>query len=220
MPHGYPITLCLAGKPCVVVGGGNVATRKVASLLDAGARVRVVAPRVTEELRELAAQGALTCDLREACPGDLAGAFLVISASDDAAANELVARAALESGQLVNVVDQPALCNFFVPATIHRGPVSVAVATNGASPLLARRLRELLEEVVGPEYGELAELLGRLRGELQARCPDATVRACTWAALLDSPLLDKLRAGQVAEAEALARTHLEAAAAPPAKGEN
>ena len=219
MPHGYPITLCLADKLCVVVGGGNVATRKVASLLDAGARVRVVAPWVTEELRELAAQGTITCDLRKACPGDLAGAFLVISASDDAATNELVARAGLESGQLVNVVDQPRLCNFHVPATVHRGPLSLAVSTNGTSPLLARRLREQLQELVGPEYGELAELLGRFRGELQARCPDATARARTWAALLDSPILARLRAGQVAEAEALARAHLEAAADRPTKRE-
>ena len=201
----------MADRPCLVVGGGRVATRKVRSLLDAGARVRVVAPELKEELRELAARGVIICEARPVSLDDLGGAFLVVSAADDPAANELIGRAALAAGLLVNVVDQPALCNFFVPATFHRGPVSVAISTNGSSPLLARRLREELEKVVGPEYGALAELLGRLRQEFTARCPDAAARAHTWDTLGLPPILALLGAGQAEAAAALVQAHLEEA---------
>jgi precorrin-2 dehydrogenase/sirohydrochlorin ferrochelatase len=212
MAHGYPITLQLADKLCLVVGGGSVATRKVHSLLQAGARVRVIAPALTEELQLLTAQGVIQWEQRPAGAEDLAGAWLVISAADDAATNELIGRAALAAGLLVNVVDQPALCSFYVPATVHRGPVSLSISTDGASPLLARRLRERLEEVIGPEYGELAELLARLRKELHARQPQVAARLQTWATLELEPVLEKLRAGQAAAAEAQVRAHLEAAA--------
>ena len=212
MAQGYPITLQVADRPCLVVGGGRVATRKVGGLLEAGARVRVVAPEATEELQRLAAQGAVQWERHPAGAEDLAGAWLVICAADDAATNESLGRAALAAGVLVNVVDRPELCNFYVPATVRRGPVSVAVSTDGASPLLARRLREKLEKVLGPEYGELAELLGRLRKEVQERVPRVGARMQIWATLDLEPVLARLRAGQAAEAEALVRTHLEAAA--------
>jgi len=215
MAHGYPVTLQLADKPCLVVGGGSVATRKVASLREAGARVKVIAPALTEELQRLAAQGAIQWEQRPASASDLAGVFLVVSAADDAATNELIGQAALAAGLLVNVVDQPELCNFYVPATVRRGPVSVAVSTDGASPLLARRLRERLEEVVGPEYGELAELLGRLRKDMQARLPEVAARMEAWATLEVEPVLEKLREGKGAEAEEMVRGHL-ADSPPPA----
>jgi precorrin-2 dehydrogenase/sirohydrochlorin ferrochelatase len=211
MAQGFPVTLCLANRPCLVVGGGRVATRKVRSLLDAGARVRVVAPDVEEELRELAARGVIAYEARPVSLDDLGGAFLVVSAADDPAANELIGRAALAAGLLVNVVDQPALCNFFVPATVHRGSLSVAVSTSGSSPLLARRLREKLENVVGPEYGALAELLGRVRQEFTVRCPDAATRAHAWDTLGLAPILALLGADQAEAAAALVQAHLEEA---------
>jgi precorrin-2 dehydrogenase/sirohydrochlorin ferrochelatase len=213
MAHGYPVTLRLQGRVCVVVGGGKVASRKVRSLLEAGARVKVIAPGLTAELEELAGRGVIECELRMACPEDVQEAFLVICASDNAETNQCIGRAGLEAGRLVNVVDQPDLCNFYVPATVHRGAVTVAVSTDGVSPLVARRLREKLEEVVGPEYGQLAELLGRSRPEFQERCPDPAARLRAWDVLVMSPLLELLRAGQADEAEALVRAHLEAAIA-------
>jgi precorrin-2 dehydrogenase/sirohydrochlorin ferrochelatase len=168
----------------------------------------VIAPQATEELQRLAAQGTIRWERRPAGPEDLAGAWLVICAADDAATNESLGRAALQAGVLVNVVDRPEFCNFYVPATVRRGLVSVAISTDGASPLLARRLREQLEEVLGPEYGELAELLARLRKEVQERVPEVAARMQTWAALDLEPVLEKLRTGQAQEAEALVRAHL------------
>ncbi len=176
-------------------------------LLAAGAVVTVVAPEVTEELQTLAAAGVIRCTRREASPADIRDAFLVIASADEPTVNEQIGRAALQAGQLVNVVDHPELCNFFVPATIRRGPMSIAVSTDGTSPMLARRLRQQLEGLFGPEYGELAELLGRLREDLKRHCKDQAIRAMTWKAILDSPVLDLLREGKRTEAEVTARSY-------------
>ncbi len=207
MTDGYPITLLLAHQRCVVVGGGAVATRKVRGLLKAGAAVTVIAPNIAEELQTLAASGEIDVKVREASLADIREAFLVIVATDQYDVNERISRAALQAGQLVNVVDHPELCNFFVPATIRRGPMSIAVSTDGTSPMLARRLRQQLEGLFGPEYGELAELLGRLREDLKHHCKDQAIRARTWQAILDSPVLDLLREGKRTEAEATARSY-------------
>ncbi len=207
MTDGYPITLLLAHQRCVVVGGGAVATRKVRGLLKAGAAVTVIAPKIAEELQTLAASGEIDVKVREASLADIRDAFLVIVATDQYDVNERISRAALQAGQLVNVVDHPELCNFFVPATIRRGPMSIAVSTDGTSPMLARRLRQQLEGLFGPEYGEIAELLGRLREDLKHHCKNQAIRARTWQAILDSPVLDLLREGKRTEAEATARSY-------------
>ena len=207
MNSGYPITLRLAHKRCVVIGGGTVATRKVKSLVAAGAAVTVIAPEMTEELQTLAATGIIDSKPREALPADIRDALLVVVAADQSNINERIGCAAQDAGQLVNVVDHPELCNFFVPATVRRGPVSIAVSTDGASPMLARRIRQQLEHLIGPEYGELAELLGRLRVELKRHCDDQVTRASVWKAILDSPVLDLLREGKRTEAEATARSY-------------
>lgn len=207
MTGSYPITLLAADRRCVVVGGGTVATRKVKSLVAAGAAVTVISPQIAEELQQLAATGVIDAQVREASPADIRDTFLVVVAADDVNTNQRIGRAALEAGQLVNVVDHPELCNFFVPATVPRGPVSIAVSTDGTSPLLARRIRQQLERFIGPEYGQLAELLGRLRKELKRRCEDQAIRASVWKAILDSPVLALLRAGKRTEAEATARSY-------------
>ncbi len=142
MSNTYPMALLLTDKRCVVVGGGAVATRKVSGLPEAGA---AVTPKMTEELQRLAARGKIEAKVQEATVADIREAFLVIASADDPTVNEQIGRAALEAGQLVNVVDHPELCNFFVPATIGRGPMSIAVSTDGTSPMLARRLRQQLE---------------------------------------------------------------------------
>ena len=207
MADGYPITLVLAGKRCLVVGGGAVATRKVKRLLATGAVVTVIAPESTEELQTLAATGVIEWQARPALPADLGKAFLVVAAADQPSVNEQIARAAQAASRLVNVVDQPELCDFFLPAIVVRAPLTVAVSTGGTSPLLARRLRQQLEAVIGPEYGQLAALLGRLRPELKQLCNEQATRAGVWQAILDSPVLDLLREGKRAEAEATARSY-------------
>lgn len=200
----YPIALVSAGLPCVVVGGGRVAERRVRGLLAAGAAVRVIALRVNDGLGELAREGAVELIEREAAPGDLEGARLVMIAGPGRPAAEALAREARRRGVLVNVADVPDLCDFFVPATVARGPVRASVTTGGASPALARRLRALLEQVVREEHGQLAALMGELRGEVRERFATQQERAAAWERLLESEVLALLREGREEEARALA----------------
>ena len=199
----YPVLLELEGRRCVVVGGGEVAERKVKALLECGAEVVVIAPEATQVIGDLARQGAIRLLSKPYNGGDLAGARLVVAAAgpdvDAAVADEAVQRRIP-----VNVVDDPERCDFIVPAVVRRGPVLIAISSGGASPALARRLRELLEAEVGPEYGELAELLGRLRPEVLA-IGDEDKRRRIWEAILDSRVLELLREGRREDAELEAR---------------
>lgn len=190
----YPISLIgLAERRCVVIGGGVVAARKVAGLLAARAAVTVISPALTPELDRLAADGAVQALRRPYQPGDLAGAFLVIAATDDPAVNQAVWAEANEQGCLVNAVDDPAHSNFIVPAIVRRDEITVAIQTGGASPALARRLRERLEAVFGPEYGVLARLLAELRPELMARFAPGQPRLAAALRLVDSDVLEIIR---------------------------
>jgi precorrin-2 dehydrogenase/sirohydrochlorin ferrochelatase len=185
----YPINMIgLEQRRSVVVGGGNVAARKVAGLIEAGAHVTVISPALVPELETLAEAGRIIFIDRHYRRGDLVGAFLVIAATDDPAANQAVWREAERRGCLVNVVDDPAHSNFILPAVVRRGDVSVAVSTGGASPALARRLRERLETLVGPEYGELADLLAELRPQLLSRFESGEARLAVALRLIDSEL--------------------------------
>jgi precorrin-2 dehydrogenase/sirohydrochlorin ferrochelatase len=190
----YPISLIgLAARRCVVIGGGAVAARKVAGLLAAGAAVTLISPALTPELARLAAAGEVQALRRPYQSGDLAGAFLVIAATDDPAVNQAVWAEANAQGCLVNVVDDPAHSNFIVPAIVRRDEITVAIQTGGASPALARRLRERLEVVFGPEYGVLARLLAELRPELMARFAPGQPRLAAALRLVDSDVLEVIR---------------------------
>ena len=163
----YPINLIgLETRRCVVVGGGAVAARKLAGLLAAGARVTVISPELSTEVESRAADRQITVLRRAYEPGDLSGAFLVIAATDDPPTNAAVWDEARQLGCLINAVDDPAHSNFILPAVVRRGEVNLAISTGGASPTLARRLREQLETQVGPEYGDLAGLMAELRPEI------------------------------------------------------
>ncbi|MGQ9558359.1 MAG: precorrin-2 dehydrogenase/sirohydrochlorin ferrochelatase family protein [Desulfurispora sp.] len=194
----YHITVNLAGELCLVVGGGRVAERKVRTLLDCGARIRLVSPRLTPGLAELAAcrGDSLVYLDRPYHPGDLEGALLVIAATGDVEVNRRVARDCRERNVLVNVVNDPAAGNFFVPATLRRGALTIAVSTEGRSPLLSRYIRQELENIFPPQYAELVDLLGELREQLISRVPDAQQRQVLLAALLDEPVWQLVRAGQ------------------------
>ncbi len=200
-------SICLIGldrRRTVVVGGGSIATRKVTGLLEAGARVTVISPTLTSELKTLAEAGRITVIERPYRQGDLADAFLVIAATDDLAVNEAVWQEAEQRGCLVNVVDDPPHCNFILPAIVRRGEVTIAISTGGASPALARRLREWLEMLIGPEYGDLATLLAELRPELRSRYPDEKGRMEAAFRLVDSDLLNIMREKGLDEARARA----------------
>jgi precorrin-2 dehydrogenase/sirohydrochlorin ferrochelatase len=189
-------SICLIGlerRRTVVIGGGSVAARKVAGLLEAGAQVTVISPALTLELKTLAEAGRIVVINRPYWEGDLAGAFLVIAAADDPAVNQAVRQEADRHNCLLNVVDDPAHSNFITPAIVRRGDVTIAISTGGASPALARRLRERLETLVGPEYGELASLLAELRPELLSRFEPGEARLTAALRLVDSELLDVIR---------------------------
>ena len=210
---GYPVDLRLEGRACVVVGGGAVACRKVEGLLRAGARVRVVAPSPDPQLLDHAAAGRVELVRRPYAPGDLAGAFLAIAATDDAAVNAAVLREARSERVLLNVVDDPAHCDFYVPAVVERGELTIAVSTGGQSPRFASRLREELERRYGPEYGEWVALLGQLRRTAAARISDPTRRRELQQAAGSLEFDQYLREGRLDEArsrlEELLRCHLE-----------
>ena len=202
MAAGYPVLLDLAGRGVVVVGGGAVAARKVAGLLEAGADVRVVAPEVTPELAALAAAGRLRWTARVYRPGDLDGVALAVAGTATRAVNRRVAEDAAAAGVPVNVVDDPALGSFTTLATLRRGDLVVAVGTSGGAPGLAGALRRRLERQLGPEWAVLAELLAEVRDRLP---PAADTGG--WDRLLSAELLAAARAGDVAAArELLGRT--------------
>jgi len=159
----FPVNLMIAQRKCVVIGGGKVAARKVAALLDCGGTVEVISPVLTEELQEHHRQGHLQWRQRSYRAGDLAGAFLVIAATDAEEVQAAVFAEASAANQLINVADVPPRCNFILPAVLSRGDLVIAVSTAGKSPALARRIRKQLTEAYGDEYGTVVEIMGLLR---------------------------------------------------------
>lgn len=194
----YPIVLTDLEGGAVVVGGGQVALRKIEGLLAADVRVTVISLQLEPDLEALAAQGRIAVLRRAFQPGDLRDARLVIAATDDPAVNQAVWREARERQCLVNVVDDPAHCTFHAPAVIRRGQVTLAIGTGGSSPALSKHLRRELETVVGDEYGELAETLAALRPRVQA-CIPAEEREAVWRELI-AALLPLVRKGRAVEA--------------------
>jgi precorrin-2 dehydrogenase / sirohydrochlorin ferrochelatase len=189
----YAAFLRLAGRRCVVVGGGAVAERKVGTLVDCGANVVVIAPTATDRIVQAAAEGRLVLTRRPYRAGDLDGAFLAVAATDERAVNAQVVAYARALGILVNSVDEREPGDLIVPATVQRGDIVVAVSTGGRSPSFARYLREELEAWLTPERVELFELLADVRSELQAagRNPDPEL----WRQAVDVDLVRELAAG-------------------------
>lgn len=166
MPAYYPAYLHLAGRECLVVGGGPVGERKVRGLLDAGARVKLVAPQASTGLQEMAKGGAIEWLPRRYRSQDLHGVWLVVVAVSDSAVSHQVSQDASAARIFVNVADEPPLCTFIAPAVARAGEVSVAIATNGKSPAAARRLREELEREWLPQASLLVELAAEVRAVL------------------------------------------------------
>ena len=194
----YPVFLELSGRPCLVIGGGDVAQRKVEGLLAAGARVVVVSPSLTPALEALRDVGRITQMAREYSPGDLRGYVLAIVATDDGAVNARVAQEGRNLGVWVNAVDDPQSCDFIVPSVVRRGDLVIAISTGGQSPALARRVREELEAIVPEEYAQLLELATQVREELRGRGVSAD--AALWNAALTPELRGLLAQGRWGEA--------------------
>ena len=185
-------TICLIGlqtQQAVVIGGGSVAGRKVEGLLAAEFQVKVISPELTSKLQPLVSSGAITFIQRSYQYGDLDNAFLVIAATNDLAVNQAVWAEAVQRGCLINSVDDPQHSNFILPAVLQRGEMSIAISTGGGSPALARRLRERLEDSIGPEYGTLTEIMAELRPELINAFPPGEARLQAALRIVDSNIL-------------------------------
>jgi precorrin-2 dehydrogenase / sirohydrochlorin ferrochelatase len=205
----FPISLNLTAKRVVVIGGGTVAERKVQSLLDGGAKITVISPELTPGLVKLADAGRLHLQRRKYTAGDCQGATLVLSATDDEQVSRAVWQEATEAGILINTADQPAFCDFMMPAVLRRGDLTVAVSTAGSSPVLAGRLRDEIGKVLGAEYEQLIELLAAARPEIRSRVPHEEDRKALYHRILDSDVLALLRRNNPEEAELRLRTIIE-----------
>ncbi len=206
-----PVFFSLRAQPCLVVGGGSVAARKIGLLRRAGGRVRVVAPELAPEVERLAETGDIQHTARGFEEADLDGMRLVIAATNDRSVNARVSEAAQARGLPVNVVDDPALCSFIVPSILDRSPVMVAVSTGGASPVLARQLRARLESLIPAAYGRLASLLESFREQARARIPDERLRRRFWEQAVQGPVAELMLAGQEARAREALEEALQAA---------
>ncbi|MGI6092411.1 MAG: bifunctional precorrin-2 dehydrogenase/sirohydrochlorin ferrochelatase [Veillonellaceae bacterium] len=197
----YPVNLQLAGRRCIVVGGGTVAERKVMPLLNARADVTVISPQLTPRLAQLAEARRIIHIARLYKSGDLQGAFLVICATDSSIVNEQAAEEAQQMSALLNVVDNAELGNFSVPAQVTSGDLLITVSTGGKTPVMARRIREELARTYGPEYGLFIDLLGRLRSEMKAQLATSKDRENFWRKSIDQEILELIRQGKTKEAE-------------------
>ena len=171
----YPVYLDIQNRKCAVIGGGSVGTRKVRTLLKCGAKVTVISPKVSTQLKDLAATGLITLHQRSYRSADLDGVFLVIGATDDASLNRQISSDAERQNMLCNIADRPEDCNFILPSIINRGDLTISISTSGKSPALAKTLRKRLEDQFGDEYAVFLHLMGTIRKKLlsQAHKPEA-----------------------------------------------
>jgi len=194
--------LDLRGKPGLVVGGGAVAALKAETLLRSGVRVTVIAPELCPRLTELTLLGALRHEPRRFQAGDLVGAEVAVAATDDPAVNEAVAAAARSLRIPVNVADDALRSSFIMPAVVDRAPVQIAISSAGTAPVLARKLREMIERAVPFAFAGLAELVGRFRGRSKERFADPVARRRFWEDTLEGPIAELALAGRSEEAAA------------------
>jgi precorrin-2 dehydrogenase/sirohydrochlorin ferrochelatase len=189
----YPLCLDISGKRCVVIGGGNVAERKVERLLACGACVEVVGKALTPVLAAWKGEGRIIHREADFEESHLSGAFLVIGATDDETVNGRIAENARARGIPVNIVDDPARCDFILPSVVERGDLLISVSTGGKSPALARKVREDLEEAYGAEYAVLLEILGELREKVIAAGRSSAENRERFVAVVRSEILDEIR---------------------------
>jgi precorrin-2 dehydrogenase/sirohydrochlorin ferrochelatase len=199
----YPLFLDISRRRCVVVGGGKVAERKIERLLACGARVEVVGKALTPALAALKENGRIVHHETDYEGALIRGAFLVIGATDNDAVNGRIAEDARALGILVNIVDEPARCDFILPSIVERGDLSIAVSTGGKSPALAKKIRMELDPLYGPEYAILLEIMGKLREKMIAEGRPSAENRERFEAVVTSEILEHIRAKRWKEVEAL-----------------
>ncbi|MCU0581605.1 MAG: bifunctional precorrin-2 dehydrogenase/sirohydrochlorin ferrochelatase [Syntrophales bacterium] len=189
----YPVFLDISDKPCAVVGGGEVACRKVQRLLQCGARVTVIADALTPELEALKARGEIAHINDQYAAQHIASAFIAIGATDNRHVNEQIFRDARAGHILVNIVDEPERCDFILPSIVERGDLAVAISTGGKSPALAKHLRRELEATFGKEYETYLDIMGQIREVVLAKDRSPVENKKIFESLVQSDLLHFIR---------------------------
>ncbi|MDA8363372.1 MAG: siroheme synthase CysG [Gammaproteobacteria bacterium] len=214
-----PIFLTVRDQSCLVIGGGDVAARKAGVLLQAGARVRVVAPELSGAMSALVAEGRVEHWAGRFETEQVRGVAVVIAATDDEAVNRAVALAARTLHVPVNVVDRPDLCSFVMPSIIDRSPLVLAVSTGGAAPVLARLLRARLETLIPASYGRLAAMMGEFREKVRQRFRRTADRRIFWEKIVEGVVAEQVYAGQDQAARMTLQQALDQESGEPARGE-
>jgi precorrin-2 dehydrogenase/sirohydrochlorin ferrochelatase len=204
----YPIGLCIDDKKCVVIGGGKVAERKVRSLIDSKAKVKVVAPGITPYLRKLVSRKQITYVCKKFSDSDISNAFLVIGATDNSVVNKRISETALKKNILVNIIDVPELSSFYVPACVKRGDLIISISTSGKSPVLSSEIRRQLEKIYGPEYAKLTNILGKLRCEVKSKYPSRADKKKIWKRLVKSDVIKLIKAKKYKELKRLMERYI------------
>lgn len=197
----YPVNLRIAGKSCLVIGGGNVGLRKIHSLLSCGAAVTVISPQAVSGIRALAEEGRICLRRRGYRAGDLDGAFLVFAVTDNLAVQRQVAEEAARRNILLNIADDPGRCDFQVPAKVRRGNLLLTVSTGGGSPALAKLIREQLEAQFDGDYGRVIALFARIRELVVDRSGNSDANRQLFARLLEADLVSLVQSRQWARVE-------------------
>lgn len=197
----YPVFLNLKNKKCLVVGGGSVAERKVSALVHCGAEIMVVGPSLTPALQKMVDHGYISYRKGIYQANDLDGVYLVISATNDDQINSIIAGDCNRRNIMVNVVDDPNRCSFFVPSVIHRGALKIAISTGGKSPKLAKIIRENLERDFGPQFEEFVEFIGNMRERIISEVDDPRLRNQILKRLVDHPTLKLVKQGDLQQAK-------------------
>jgi len=215
-----PIFLDIKNKPCLVIGAGNVAARKIELLLKAGASIKVVANEICDTVSEMHLQGAVTFEKRNFQDEDVENVNLVIAATDDSELNTRISTLARSKYIPVNVVDNPALCSYITPSIIDRDPMQIAISTGGASPVLARIVRAQLESSIPAAYGDLTRLVDGYRESVKKTFTNVEERRRFWESVLEGPVAEYAFSGRMDEAKEMLEQQIsEARSIPDYQGE-
>jgi precorrin-2 dehydrogenase/sirohydrochlorin ferrochelatase len=193
MPTFYPVFLNLTGRKCVIIGGGQVAEGKISKLLDSGAKIIVISPDATQGICGFAERGQIEFELRKYQDGDLQGAFLVVAATNDTVVNQEIFEEAEKQGILLNAVDDMPRCSFIAPSIVEKGPVTVAISTGGASPALARKLREKMDVSSALDWADATSVLSKARQVVKEK--QISIDPQRWQCCMTDDLLSMVQAG-------------------------
>jgi precorrin-2 dehydrogenase/sirohydrochlorin ferrochelatase len=199
----YPVLLDIRHKKCLVVGGGSVGSRKVATLLACDAEVTVVSPLISDKVRQMMPNDKLVCLERPFRCSDVDDMFLVIGATDDEDLNQKISAEAHRRNILCNIADRPKACNFILPSIVHRGDLLIAISTSGQSPAFARKLRQDLEKQFGPEYELFLIAMGAIRHRLLTQAHEPEAHKPIFERLIQEGLLHLIQKKRYQDANAL-----------------